>query len=213
MEQNDALAFDYFRQASPANPDALAHLGYMYLKGRHVEQDNNTAVEYFKLAASRVRPPSLCRRSSKLPHQGSTVGIVHLGLLHLRGEAVPQDLAAALRYFKSAADAVRRSLLLLLLLVLTRWQGSAEALSQLGEMHLYGWGVKVDYNKAYAYFQSAKKASHQGATYHLGRLHQIGVGPVGIVSLRLRLFVWSTHRCLGRCVVLPHRGGAVQASV
>lgn len=54
MEASDELAYEYFRQASAASPDALAYLGYLHLKGRHVEQDNKTAVEYFKLAAARV---------------------------------------------------------------------------------------------------------------------------------------------------------------
>ena len=55
IEPSDELAYEYFRQASSATPDALAHLGYMHLKGRYVEQDNKTALEYFKLAAARVR--------------------------------------------------------------------------------------------------------------------------------------------------------------
>lgn len=48
-------ALEYYRQAAELNDaDGLSSLGYMYANGWGVEQDNKTALKYYKEAAHKV---------------------------------------------------------------------------------------------------------------------------------------------------------------
>ena len=66
----------------------FAHLGNMYAQGVGTDQDNATALEYFRRGAARDHPPS---------QNG-------LGFMYMHGHGVARDFKKALEYFKTAAE-------------------------------------------------------------------------------------------------------------
>jgi TPR repeat protein len=66
---------------------ALFSIGYMYLRGVHVQQDLDIARHYFKQAAER----------------GLAEGHNGLGVLYFNGQGVPQNITIAMDHFQAAA--------------------------------------------------------------------------------------------------------------
>jgi SEL1 protein len=64
--------------------------------------------------------------------------MAHLGHLYANGAGVDADNATALKWFRAAAE-----------------KGHPSALYGLGYMHLAGYGVPKDYDKAFKYFTQA----------------------------------------------------------
>ncbi|MBN2207705.1 MAG: sel1 repeat family protein [Candidatus Coatesbacteria bacterium] len=62
-------------------------LGYMYMKGHGVSQDDAEAVRWFRKAAE----------------VGDRDGIYHLGKMYYQGKGVDRDAAKALAWYKKAA--------------------------------------------------------------------------------------------------------------
>ncbi|XP_007890488.1 protein sel-1 homolog 1 isoform X6 [Callorhinchus milii] len=83
-------AFYYLSKAAHGGSiNALGFLGKMYSEGSEaVPQNNETALQYFKMAADR----------------GNPIGLTGLGLAHLYGKGLPVDYEEALKNFKKAAD-------------------------------------------------------------------------------------------------------------
>lgn len=85
------------RQAADGgDADAHAHLGHMYANGVGVDQNNETARQYFQAAAD----------------AGNPSGQFGLGYMHLTGQAVEQDHKTAFKLFQHASEAVSVSLVL-----------------------------------------------------------------------------------------------------
>ena len=66
---------------------ALFSIGYMYLRGVHVEQDLDIARHYFNKAADK----------------GLAEGHNGLGVLYFNGQGVPQNITIAMSHFQAAA--------------------------------------------------------------------------------------------------------------
>jgi TPR repeat protein len=76
------------QQASQGGAEAQFKLGWMYLAGRGVPQDNVEAVRWYRLAAD----------------QGYANAQFNLGNMYRNGEGVPQDDVEAVRWYRLAAD-------------------------------------------------------------------------------------------------------------
>ena len=91
----------------------MAHLGHMYANGLVVQQDNETAVEWFLKSSESSTP--------------SASGLLGLGYMYMTGYGVALDYSKALLLLnKAALYADRRR---------------PEAHFHLAVMHLNGWGL------------------------------------------------------------------------
>ena len=80
-----------------------------------------------------------------------------LGLLHYKGEGVPQDYNEAATWFRSAAE-----------------QGNAEAQLHLGFLYTEGHGVQQDIFQAAAWISKAADQGNAGAQTAVGAIYQLG---------------------------------------
>jgi TPR repeat protein len=98
-----------------------------------------------------------------LAEQGDAAAQIELALLYFRGRGVPEDDAAAFRWFSRAAAL-----------------GSTEAMYHVGNMYAFGHGVPKeesdpDQRAAQFYFEAARRG-HTGAQHALGILYLTGKG-------------------------------------
>ena len=99
----------------------------------------------------------------------ATVAASFLGRMALRGEGGKADYIRARMWYERAAELVRCQFIRLLLA--EQSQGDKEAHNGLGSMHRDGFGVPVDKQKAYHYFQAAAGQDLAEAQVNLGKLH------------------------------------------
>lgn len=140
----------------------------MYLEGNeYIQQDNETALKFFKKAAD----------------LGNPVGQSGLGLMYLYGRGVPKDYEKAFKLFASAAE--------------QGWVDGQLHLGIMffGKLHFPvfsiifpdrvcnfyiiftgGLGVKQDYKQANKYFTLASQSGHVLAFYNLAQMHASGTG-------------------------------------
>jgi len=74
--------------AEKGNPQAQAYLGFMYIEGRGVPQDDAEAAKWLRLAAE----------------QGYAEAQSNLGVIYIEGRGVPQDDAEAVKWLRLAAE-------------------------------------------------------------------------------------------------------------
>ena len=55
-------------------------------------------------------------------------------------------------------------------------QGDADAQNELGEIYYWGMGVKIDYRKAFEWFEKAMKQNHVFAKFNIGKMFYWGRG-------------------------------------
>lgn len=79
------------KAAEGGDAHGKAFLGHYYMQGIGVEQNNETALMYFRDAAA----------------SGSIHGIFGLGYMYLYGHGITKDYRTAHQYLKQAGDAVR----------------------------------------------------------------------------------------------------------
>ena len=85
----DDLPLDELRvRAEQGDTAAQDALGFRYLSGRGVPQDEAEAIRWFRLTAE----------------QGDAVAQANLGSVYDAGRGVPQDFAEAVRWFRLAAE-------------------------------------------------------------------------------------------------------------
>lgn len=131
----------------------------------------------------------------RLADSGDARGQNGLGVLHLRGTGVEQDVAAAVRWFRHAAaqgyPAAQANLGLLYengwgvpkdMAQAHRWylraarQGDAEAQTSVGLMLAQGRGTRKDQEAAIRWFERAARQGHVAAWAHLGHMYRAGDG-------------------------------------
>lgn len=82
-------ALNQFRpSADQGNADAQTVLGFMYMEGQGVRQDDAEAVKWYRLAAE----------------QGNTAAQINLGFMYYRGLGVKQDNKLAMEWYGKACD-------------------------------------------------------------------------------------------------------------
>lgn len=96
-----------------------------------------------------------------LAEDGDPAAQYNLGMLHARGDGVPQDYEKAAEWFMKAAE-----------------QGQREAQATIGGMYARGLGVEQDYEKAAEWLLMAAKQHHVPSQYEMGILHANGQGVV-----------------------------------
>jgi TPR repeat protein len=102
---------------------------------------------------------------------GDAEALWYLSQLHARGDGVPADRGAALRYLRQSADL-----------------GYLGAVAGVGEAYYYGNGVPKDAAIAKEWFLKAAEKGHAGAQYALGMLYTRGEGVVADPERALEWF-------------------------
>ena len=169
--------------------EAQSALGYAYLEGLGVPQNDAQAAQWYQLAADQgyaAAQFSLGRMYDDgrgVPQddaeavrlyrfaadQGHVDAQVNLGVMYDTGEGVPQDYAEAVRWYRLAADQgdaqAQFNLGVMHRDEATRWfrraayQGNVTAQGQLGVMYFTGQGVPQDYVQAHMWANLAAAQS------------------------------------------------------
>ncbi len=71
---------------------------------------------------------------------------------------------------------------------------TSDAYNLLGEIYYFGWGVKVDFNKAKQFFDKATSMGHAAAANHLGRMYVNGEGSVQDLDQGVKYFALAESR-------------------
>ena len=163
----------------------------------------------------------------RLADAGDARGQNGLGVLHLRGMGVGQDLAAALRWFRHAAaqgyPAAQANLGLLYangwggvpkdMAQAYRWylraarQGDAEAQTSVGLMLAQGRGTRKDQGAAFRWFERAARQGHVEAWAHLGHMYRAGDG---VPRDYLAAYAWYGISAAGGYPAGPELRGGVE---
>ena len=106
-----------------------------------------------------------------IAEQGSAVVQFNLGIMHAKGQGVPQDYAAAIRWFRRAAD-----------------QGNADAQYSLGSFYVEGKGPAQNYGEAQKWYRKAAEQGNASAQYELGVIYAHGLGVLTNYSEALQWF-------------------------
>ena len=92
-----------------------------------------------------------------LAQQGNVSAQYNLGVMYTQGQGVAQDYAAAVSWYRKAAD-----------------QGNAEAQNNLGAMYVNGQGVAKDLAAAISWYRKAADQGNASAQYNLGVMYGNG---------------------------------------
>ena len=175
-----AAALREFRPlAEQGNASAQTSLGFMYSKGRGVQQDHAEALMWYRKAANQnyaqaqynlgikyrkgegVRQDyaEAARWYRKAAEQDNAQAQYNLGLLYANGQGVHQDYAEAARWYRKAAG-----------------QGLAIAQNILGLLYADGQGVRQDHAEAVKWYRKAANQNYAQAQSNLGMSYADGKG-------------------------------------
>jgi TPR repeat protein len=120
------------------------------------QSNENREVFLAMKTAERLSPaPTAC--------PGDATAQFNLGVMYHQGQGVARDYAAALSWYRQAAD-----------------QGHAEAQNNLGIMYEEGWGVAQDYVRAHMWFSLAAAQGEQRASKTLIEMAERRMTPAQI---------------------------------
>ena len=180
----------YHKAADQGHANAQIQLGYMYLFGMGVEQNDAEALIWFRKAADQGHADAQNQlgymhqnglgveqsyvdsltRFRKAADQGHADAQNQLGWMYQFGKGVKQNYAEALIWYHKAAD-----------------QGHADAQNQLGFMHQKGIGVKQNYAEALIWYRKAADRGHVDARIQLGWMLEKGLG---VEQNYTEAFIW-----------------------
>ena len=120
---------------------------------------NGTDFEAGYAAAKRGNYATAYRLWKPLAEQGHSGAQFNLGLMHYKGQGVPQDHAEAARWHRKAGE-----------------QGLAPAQFILGMMYNKGLGVPQDHAEEARWYRKAGEQGHASAQFNLGMMHYKGQG-------------------------------------
>lgn len=173
-----------YRDADERSADEAFAKGLAYKNGDGVQQSNETAIEYFKIAANLGHVQAQmavggyyyaindCAEAIKWLQMAADLGnaeaLFNLGVFYTEGLGVDQDLPKAAEYFYRAA---RRH--------------HAEARYAYADFCAQGMGVDQDLEKAVKWFTAAAEQGHVEAMFRLGQMYEEGQGvPVDFAQAR-----------------------------
>ncbi|KAJ3118837.1 ERAD-associated protein [Phlyctochytrium bullatum] len=148
-------------QAEEGEVGIQIHLGRAYYDGTPpMERDYKKALRYFKMAVKAFKGPSVPTGNDippslrqKITFSGIAAG--YLGLMHWRGDGVPQNNLTARRFFERGQEL-----------------DNGLSLAALGIMHLHGVaGLKKDLKKALEYFTAAAQKENSEAQVQMGEMN------------------------------------------
>lgn len=157
-EDTNNLFQETLKKAEAGEADAQFKLGFMYVNGEGVPQDDKEAVKWFTKAAEQGHAwaqfnlglmydkgrgvpqddKEAAKWHTKAAKQGYADAQFILGGMYAFGQGVPQDYKEAVKWFTKAAE-----------------QGVASAQHYLGKMYWNGYGVPEDYVQAYKWLNLA----------------------------------------------------------
>ncbi|MFA7340472.1 MAG: caspase family protein [Candidatus Obscuribacterales bacterium] len=165
--------------AVAGKPEAQRCLGFMYLYGKGVPQNDTKALEW-------------CQKASD---QGEAVAQYNLGIMYLDGKGVPQNDTKAVEWYQKAADqglaeaqcnmgfmyasgkgVPQSDIKAVELYQKAADQGNAVAQSNLGNMYRNGKGVPQNDSKAVEWYQKAADQGFAQAQGNLGIMYSNGKG-------------------------------------
>lgn len=166
---------DDYRDDDERSADEAFAKGLAYKNGDGVPQNNETAIEYFKIAANLGHVQAQlavggyyytlndCVEAAKWLQMAADLGnadaLFNLGVFYTEGLGVEQDLAKAADFFYRAA---RRH--------------HADARYAYADMCANGLGVEQDLPKAVKWFTAAAEQGHVDAMFRLGQMYENGEG-------------------------------------
>ena len=164
-----------FRDDDERSADEAFAKGLAYKNGDGVQQSNETAIEYFKIAAKLGHVQAQlavggyyyakndCVEAAKWLQMAADLGnaeaLFNLGVFYTEGMGVDQDLPKAADFFYRAA---RRH--------------HADARYAYADMCANGIGVEQDLEKAVKWFTAAAEQGHVDAMFRLGQMYEEGQG-------------------------------------
>jgi len=102
-------------------------------------------------------------RVANLAHEGNLQAALHWGRMLLNGQGVKQDRVAAIAWFQKVAAQ-------------DQGKEGAAALNMLGRAYQHGWGVAVDFARAFAYYVQATRRGDIWALFNLADCYRQGKG-------------------------------------
>ena len=164
-----------FRDDDERSADEAFAKGLAYKNGDGVQQSNETAIEYFKIAAKLGHVQAQlavggyyyakndCVEAAKWLQMAADLGnaeaLFNLGVFYTEGMGVDQDLPKAADFFYRAA---RRH--------------HADARYAYADMCANGIGVEQDLETAVKWFTAAAEQGHVDAMFRLGQMYEEGQG-------------------------------------
>jgi hypothetical protein len=156
--------------ASNGNAEAMKDIGWMYDKGKGVEQNYEQARQWYERAAAAGNAIAMNnlawlyerglgvqqdyaqarQRYEKAAAAGSASAMNNLGTLFYFGNGVDQDYTEARKWFEKAAA-----------------RGNHYAMNSLGNLYYFGRGVPKDYAKARQWYEQAVAAGDSDAKDNL----------------------------------------------
>ena len=179
VEQKKADGADWAVAAEQGDADAQFRLGFMYLEGRGVQQDDGEAVKLFGQAAEQGHAAAQNNLGAMYyngrgvqqddegavkwyrlaAEQGDATAQNNLGGMYKYGRGIRQDSAEAVKWYRLAAE-----------------QGHAAAQNNLGAMYYNGRGVQQDDEGAVKWYRLAAEQGDATAQNNLGGMYKYGRG-------------------------------------
>ncbi len=174
-------AFGVTNTAAPDHktPEECYALGNQYYNGKGVEQNYQTAVEWFRRAAEQdhakaqyylgfcyymgygttVDYAAAYQWYRKAADQNDAGGQWGVGVCYYNGYGITQDYAEAVKWFKSSAE-----------------QHNPGGQTWLGTCYYKGNGIKQNYMEAVKWYRLAAQRGYSNAQYSLGLCYEKGLG-------------------------------------
>jgi TPR repeat protein len=175
-----SLAYKWLlKSAKQGYADAQCAVGWLYIEGSGVTQNNFLAFDWFSKAANQGSIEAQCNLGrmyelgNGIPQDYSLaekwyrkaaeadldVAFYNLGRLYERGQGIPQDYALAIEYYEESAE-----------------RGHTEAMINLGRLYESGHGSPQNYEFAFQLYQDAAHIGSAEAEFNLARLYAQGHG-------------------------------------
>ncbi|MCH9047848.1 MAG: SEL1-like repeat protein [Proteobacteria bacterium] len=178
QEASDLLS-STLQAADRGDISAISNLGFMYVKGIGVEQNEKDGVMWY-------------RKAGGLGHLTSQF---NLGVMYAKGRGVEQNYVESLKWYKMAAeqgDLTAQATLGMMFAkgigceknngVALHWyqkaasKGDVKAQYNLGNMYSKGIGTDVDDLEAFRWYQKAAEQDHPNAQLNLAYIYGKGLG-------------------------------------
>lgn len=139
------------------NRNAMYHLARLYHFGDGVQENIDTAIYFYKIAATTAHKNSTWPGD---PQPGCPRAQFNLGVIYRKGfKHIESDPMEALKWYNMSAD-----------------QNYEKAQCAIGVIYDKGVGVRQSYNKAFRWYMKAAEQGHVNAQYNVGCMYDHGEG-------------------------------------
>ncbi|KAF9272024.1 hypothetical protein BGZ68_002813, partial [Mortierella alpina] len=180
ISEHHGRTMEWFRNTAAVGPatDKL-DIGYMYISGEHLEQDDGKAMEWFL----------------KATHDGNATAMYYIGIMYIVGRGVEQDFGKAMEWLLKAGNAGNVDAMQCIGVMYNtgrgveqdygkamEWllragdAGHVDAMQNIGVLYNTGRGVEQDYGKAMEWCLKASDAGNVDAMQNIGVMYNTGQG-------------------------------------